>query len=178
MITTRLTLATLALTAAPLLAQQTQPAASPAPAAPSTSSTGSSGTAGTVAAVASSLSPELVGQLTSKLGVTTKQAEGGTGAILSYAQKALKKDDYAKVAGAVPDAEKLVAAAPKEDKGSAASALSAVGGKVGGAASLTSSFSKLGMNNETLGKFTPIVVDYVKVKGGDAAGKLLGGILK
>jgi hypothetical protein len=143
-------------------------------------------TASTAASAAKALAPELIGMLTSKTGVTTKQAEGGTGAILGYAKGKMKTEDFAKVAKAVPDTDALIKAAPAAEKGGTADALSgaasAVGGSVGGAAgaaaALAPQFQKLGLNTETLGKFIPIVTDYVSKKGGSSVGSLLGSVLK
>lgn len=159
-------------------------AAAAAPAAPA---------AGTVEATAS---PELVGQLTKQLGVTPKQAEGGAGAILGYAKGKMKVEDYAKVAAAVPGCDNLVKAAPVADAvasvaGGAGStgggsalggAVSALGSQAGGAAGLvtavTPAFQKLGLSGETVGKFAPIVLQYVTGKGGSGVGNLLGAVLK
>jgi hypothetical protein len=142
--------------------------------------------ASTAASAAKALSPELIGLLTSKTGVTTKQAEGGTGAILGYAKGKLKTDDFAKVAKAVPDTDALIKAAPPAEKGGTADAISgaasAVGGSVGGTAgavaALAPQFQKLGLNTETASKFLPIVTDYVTKKGGSSVGSLLGSVLK
>ena len=142
--------------------------------------------ASTAETAAKALSPELVGLLTSKTGVTTKQAEGGAGAILGYAKGKMKPEDFAKVSKAVPDTDGLIKAAPAVEKGGTAGALSsaasAVGGSVGGtagtAAALAPAFQKLGLNAETAGKFVPVVVDYVTKKGGSSVGSLLGSVLK
>lgn len=142
--------------------------------------------ASTAASAAKALAPELIGMLTSKTGATTKQAEGGTGAILGYAKSKMKTEDFAKVSKAVPDTDALIKAAPAVEKGGTADAISgaasAVGGSVGGTAgavaALAPQFQKLGLNTETLGKFLPIVTDYVTKKGGSSVGSLLGGVLK
>ena len=145
-------------------------------------------TASTAASAAKALSPELIGMLTSKTGATTKQAEGGAGAIFGYAKTKMKADDFGKVSKAVPDMDGLLKAAPAVEApksgtaGALAGAASAVGGSVGGAAgtaaALAPAFQKLGLNTETVGKFVPVVVDYVTKKGGSSVGSLLGGVLK
>ena len=142
--------------------------------------------ASTMAGAAKALAPELISMLTSKTGATTKQAEGGAGAILGYAKSKMKTEDFAKVSKAVPDTDALIKAAPAAEKGGTAdaigSAASAVGGSMGGAAgaaaALAPQFQKLGLNTETLGKFIPIVTDYVTKKGGSSVGSLLGSVLK
>jgi uncharacterized protein VcgC/VcgE DUF2780 len=140
--------------------------------------------ASTAEIAAKALSPELIGLLTSKTGVTTKQAEGGAGAIFGYAKGKMKPDDFSKVSKAVPDMDGLLKAAPAAEpaKGGTAGALSgaasAVGGTAGTVAALAPQFQKLGLNTETVGKFVPVVVDYVTKKGGSSVGSLLGSVLK
>jgi hypothetical protein len=121
----------------------------------------------------------LVQTLASQLNVTPDQAAGGAGAIFNYAKGALGGEDYAKVEKAVPEAAELVKKAPAVD-----STTSAVGGVVGkaggtaaGVASLGSSFSKLGLSSDMVGKFVPVVVDYVDTKGGSEVGGLLKKVL-
>lgn len=135
---------------------------------------------------------ELVGLLTQQLGVTTPQAEGGAGAIFSTAKQKLSPEEYTQVSDSVPEATTLLSKAPepKSDSGmagtmgSAASALGGSGSSLGGAAAtvggmsaLSDSFSSLGMSSDMVGKFTPIVLDYAKSKGGDAVMSLLKGAL-
>jgi hypothetical protein len=43
---------------------------------------------------------------------------------------------------------------------------------------VTPAFQKLGLSGETVGKFAPIVLQYVTGKGGSGVGNLLGGVLK
>jgi uncharacterized protein VcgC/VcgE DUF2780 len=140
--------------------------------------------ASTAESAAKALSPELVGMLTSKTGVTTKQAEGGAGAVFSYAKSKMKTEDFSKVSKAVPDMDGLLKAAPAVEApksgtaGMLSGAASAVGGSAGAAAALAPAFQKLGISTETAGKFLPVVVDYVTKKGGSSVGSLLGGVLK
>ena len=121
----------------------------------------------------------LVQTLASQLNVSEDQAAGGAGAIFNYAKGALPTDDYTKVEKAVPEAAELVKKAPAAD-----STTSAVGGAVGkaagnaaGLASLGSSFEKLGLNSDMVGKFVPVVVNYVDKKGGSEVGGLLRNVL-
>jgi Protein of unknown function VcgC/VcgE (DUF2780) len=121
----------------------------------------------------------LVQTLSKQLNVSDDQAAGGAGAIFQYAKGALSGDDYGKVEKAVPEAADLVKKAPPAD-----STTSAVGGMLGksagsaaGLAGLTSSFEKLGLSSDMVGKFTPIVVNYVDQKGGAQVGDLMRGVL-
>src|SRR5215472_16778791 len=61
--------------------------------------------------------PELVGQLTKQLSVSSAQASGGAGALFNLAKSRLSSDEFSKVAGAVPGMDGLLQAAPKADSG-------------------------------------------------------------
>ncbi len=121
----------------------------------------------------------LVSMLVDKLGVTEKQAEGGSGAIFKTAEKRMPESDYKQLSASVPEADALQSAAPAPaaKKGLLGSATSMVGGKTGSSlgdsADLLSSFKELGMDSEMLGKFTPVVYDYVKEKGGTMVMEML-----
>ncbi len=113
---------------------------------------------------------ELVNLLTQKLGVTKEQAKGGAGAIFTSAKKGLSDKDFGKVKNAVPSMNDLLKATPKA--GGFSSLLG--GGELG---NLTSSFSKLGLSPDMVGKFTPVILDYVESNGGKAIRKVLQGVL-
>jgi hypothetical protein len=124
----------------------------------------------------------LVDLLSSQLGVTQTQAEGGAGSIFSLAKQNLSTEDFSTVAKAVPGIDKMMDAVPKADKSSGAlgglsSMLGGSSGKLGKMASLAGSFEKLGLSSDMIGQFTPIIFNYVKEKGGDYAMKLLKGAL-
>jgi|GEM_PF-2639575 len=55
---------------------------------------------------------ELVGLLTSQLGVTKPQAEGGAGSIFSLAKSKMSPSDFGQIASVVPDMDTLLKAAP------------------------------------------------------------------
>src|SRR5262245_5696762 len=121
----------------------------------------------------------LVQTLAKQLNVSEDQAAGGAGAIFQYAKGALSGDDYGKVEKAVPEASELIKKAPATDSTTSAvgGALGKTGSQAAGLASLTSSFDKLGMSSDMVGKFTPIVVNYAEQKGGPAVGTILRGVL-
>jgi len=121
----------------------------------------------------------LVQTLAKQLNVSDEQAAGGAGAIFNYAKGALPSADYTKVENAVPEAAELVKKAPPTDTTTSAvgGALGKAGGSAAGLASLGSSFEKLGLSTEMVGKFTPIVVDYADKKGGAEVGGLLRKVL-
>jgi hypothetical protein len=60
----------------------------------------------------------------------------------------------------------------------AAKDLGAVTGPVGDKAGLTSSFSKLGLGPDMVGKFTGVLSDFVGKAGGEPAKNLLAAALK
>ena len=121
----------------------------------------------------------LVQTLSKQLGVTDEQAAGGAGAIFQYAKTSLSGEEYGKVEKAVPEAGELVKKAPPTDSATSAvgGALGKTGGSAAGLAGLTSSFQKLGMSGDMVGKFAPIVVDYAQQKGGAEVGGILSKVL-
>ena len=122
----------------------------------------------------------LVDLLSSQLGVTKSQAEGGAGSIFQLAKQNLSVKDFSSVAKAVPGIDQMLGAAPKvEGSSSSLGKISSMMGnnKLGGMAGLTSSFEKLGMSGDMVSKFTPIILDYVKNKGGENVMNLLKGAL-
>ena len=123
--------------------------------------------------------PSLVQTLSKQLNVSEDQAAGGAGAIFEYAKGSLSADDYGKVVKAVPEATELEKKAPATDStaSAAGSMLGKTGSSAAGLASLTSSFDKLGLSSDMVGKFTPIVVNYVEQKGGSEVGGLMRNVL-
>ena len=122
----------------------------------------------------------LVDLLSSKLGVTKDQAAGGAGSIFQLAKQNLSVKDFSTVSKAVPGIDQMLGAAPKvEGSSSSLGKISSMMGnnKLGGMAGLTSSFEKLGMSGDMVSKFTPIILDYVKNKGGENVMNLLKGAL-
>jgi len=122
----------------------------------------------------------LVDLLSSQLGVTKNQAEGGAGSIFQLAKQKLSVEDFSSIAKAVPGIEQMMSAAPKvEGSSSKLGGISSMMGsnKLEGMAGLTSSFEKLGLNGDMVGKFTPIILDYVNNKGGEHVMSLLKSVL-
>ncbi len=125
----------------------------------------------------------LVQLLAKNLGVTEKQATGGAGSIFNLAKQNLDTDDFAKVSKAVPGIGKMMAAAPKQDRaagmlGGASSLLGESAPSVAGVAGLAGSFSQLGMKTTMVNAFIPIILNYVKSKGGEPVMQILQGALQ
>lgn len=127
---------------------------------------------------------ELIEELTKNLGVSETQAKGGAGLIFNLAKDKLGSDGFSKVSSAVPGIDTMMEAAPAS-KGGALGALgglaSGFGGKAGGLgalAGLAGGFSKLGMDGSMISKFVPVILSFVKGKGGDAPKGILEKVLK
>jgi hypothetical protein len=110
----------------------------------------------------------LVSTLTSTLGVTEKQAQGGVGSILTLAQEKLAAGDFDKIAAVVPGLKKYL---------DMAKSLGAVTGPVGSLTGLNSALGRLGITPDKAAKFVPAVTDFVSKAGGPEVGKLLSGAL-
>jgi len=125
----------------------------------------------------------LVDLLSSQLGVTKGQAEGGAGSIFQMAKQNLSIEDFSIVAKSVPGIDKMMDMVPKAGTssstlGNISSMMGGSSGSIKGLAGLSSSFTQLGMSGDMVGKFVPIILDYVKNKGGDHAMNLLKGALQ
>ncbi len=103
----------------------------------------------------------LAQQISSQLGVSDQQAQGGIGSILSYARNTLPANKYSVLQNAVPGADSLLKLAP------------AVTGGASGMGALVSQFSSLGLDQGMIAKFVPIMLNYFKSNGSfDAMGIL------
>ena len=125
---------------------------------------------------------ELVQQLVQGAGVSTSQAEGGAGLLFGLVKDQLSSGDFSQVADAVPGIEGLIDAAPDSGGGlggmlgGVASALG--GSELGNMAALASGFSKLDLDAGMIGKFIPIVLNYLQSQGGDGLASLVKGVLQ
>ncbi|MBI2799645.1 MAG: DUF2780 domain-containing protein [Gammaproteobacteria bacterium] len=136
--------------------------------------------------------------LMSRVGVTQPQAVGGTGAIFNYAKSQMTLENFAKLKSAVPGMDKYLAAAPPLGTPAVASAAdatgapgmgsladkalsmtggTALGGKAQAIQQLAPAFAKLGLKSKMIGKFVPVVTDYLQSAGGPSTVKLLTGAL-
>jgi hypothetical protein len=125
---------------------------------------------------------QLVQQLVQGAGVSSSQAEGGAGLLFGLLKEQLSSGDFAKLADAVPGIDGLIDAAP--DSGGGLGGLlggvaSALGGEeLGNMASLASGFSKLDLDAGMIGKFVPIVLNYLQSQGGEGLASLVKGVLQ
>lgn len=125
---------------------------------------------------------ELLGMLTSQLGVKEEQASGGAGLLFKMAQEKLG-GDFSQVASALPGVETLMNAAPATEgastggmMGMAGAALNAFGGGAGGLGDLAKyagALDSIGLDMPKIMKFAPIVMEYAKSQGGEGVAALL-----
>lgn len=132
----------------------------------------------------------LVNALTSQLGVTKPQAEGGAGALFNLAKQRMNPDQFGQVESQVPGIGGLMGSAPGGSGGGSAGgglagmASGALGGMTGGSggglgalAPLAGSFSSLGLSPDMATRFLPVVLEYLTSSGGGGAAGLLKGAL-
>lgn len=133
---------------------------------------------------------DLIGMVTSQLGVSAPAAEGAVGSVLAAIKQHAPADAFAAVEQKAPEVQKWVAAAPAPDGEGGGGGLGGglgglVGGLAGGAlggaagqlASLTGSLSKLGIGAGSLGQLVPMVLEFIKARAGDGiASKLMGAV--
>ena len=106
---------------------------------------------------------------TSQLGVTSDQAMGGVGSILSLAKERLSTMDFSTLTSLIPGADTFMKASRD---------LGAVTGPLGDATGLTTAFSRLGMGPDMVPKFTQILSDFVGKAGGQPARNLVAETVK
>lgn len=129
---------------------------------------------------AKAVAGELVGLLTSQLGVTTPQAQGGAGSIFSLAKTKMSASDFGQIASVVPDMATLLKAAPALGNvgvGTAGNTATSVMKRINTLSGIYQSFSKLGLSADMVGKFMPIILSFLQSKGGNAVSSLLSSAL-
>jgi len=117
----------------------------------------------------STMKNPLMSALRSQLGVSEDQARGGIGSYLTLLQAKLAKGDFDKIASLVPGASGYLQSAKK---------LGAVTGPLTNLQGLNGALGKLGMNPDTIAKFTPLVTNYLGKLGGPTVQQMLAGALK
>ena len=142
---------------------------------------------------------DLVGMLTSQLGVSQQQASGGAGSLLSFAKDQMSAGDFDVVSSALPGVDSLIGAAPGTGSSALSSGSSLLGGSLGGTGSsalssgssllggssgglgemagVASTFSDLGMSPDMVNQFVPVILDYAQTSGSEQAMQLLQGAL-
>lgn len=131
----------------------------------------------TAAASTATQSNDLVGTVMSQLGLNQAQAEGGLGSLLGLAQSSLGTNDYSTLAASIPNADSLLAAAPKLDSNSGVSGLLSKAGNLGsslqGSATVLDSFEKLGISKDMAMPMINIAKSYLDSNGAAGSSDLL-----
>ena len=120
------------------------------------------------AAPAADMAMGLLPMLTSKLGVTETQAEGGMGSLLQVAKGALSSDEFGQLSQGIPGMDTLLAAAPAlGSKSAGGNALSGMLSNAGGMAAglgamgkLTEQFEALGLSSDMIMQFANMAISY------------------
>lgn len=115
---------------------------------------------------------DLINLLTTELDISDDQAKGGAGALFNYAKEGLSGEDFEKVSNSVPDMGGYLDAIPALG-GKNTSMLGKATQTLVGMPAVTAAFEKLGLSADMVGLFTPLLVNYVEKKGGEAVGGLL-----
>ena len=126
---------------------------------------------------------ELLQMLTSQLGVTQGQAEGGAGLLFKMVKEKLDSDDFSQVVRTVPGIENMISSAPESGGlagalGGLASSFGGSAGQLGSLASLASGFKSLNLDSGMVGQFVPIILSFAQSKGGDIVKNILEKVLK
>ena len=130
-------------------------------------------------AVAETAQTGLIDTLIKQLGVTSAQAEGGSGALFQMAKNNMSDSDFSQISQAVPGMDGILAAAPKSDPDSATgkllSGIAAASGNstLTDATALVNAFQQLDLSENMVGQFTPVIIDYVKQNGGEHLANIL-----
>jgi hypothetical protein len=114
---------------------------------------------------------ELIDSLTSTLGITGTQAEGGAAVLLKAAKDKLGAAEFDSQLGSVPGLSDLLRKAPSAGGGGGfGGLLGGLAGAIGGNAALISTivsgFGKLGLKPEDAKKFVPIIMGFLRTKVG------------
>lgn len=118
----------------------------------------------------------LVEDLMKAAQVDKNQALGGAGALFGMAQENMSAKDFEEVANAVPEMDKMLDAIPNTSGktsmlGTAATALT-------GMPKVKAAFNKLGISDDKIAFFTPVLVNYVEKNGSKLLGEKLSQALK
>jgi len=121
---------------------------------------------------------DLIQEIMKQAGVNETQAKGGLGILLKVAQDKLSGADFSSISSAIPNVDSLIKQIP-----AASGAAGLLGGlaksfgskDLGGLAPLAGSLSALKLDKNTLAKFLPVVLEFLKSKGqGGLADKIAG----
>ncbi|WP_457592737.1 DUF2780 domain-containing protein [Hydrogenimonas sp.] len=101
---------------------------------------------------AQSAQNDLLSTLTGSLGITQKQAAGGTAALMQAASSKIPASNYNEILKSVPGLDSIVG----ENAGMLGGAMS----MLGGGDTVSKAFKTLGMDDSMIGKFIPLILQY------------------
>ena len=139
--------------------------------------------AGTSAGAAAATGSAGVGQiglvdiLVHRLGVSPQQALGGAGAIFQLAQGKMNPQAFTSMSQSIPGMSTMLSAAPAVPGAGLSSMMGGGGSGLGGAAALAASFQQLDLSPDMVGKFIPVVTNYVRQSSGAASADMLQSVL-
>lgn len=122
-------------------------------------------------------SDELVKEIMEKAQVNEEQAMGGAGALFGMAKENMEKTDFDKVSDAIPNMDGLLDAVPSLG-GGGSTMLGSAAIQLSGTPKVLAAFDKLGISQDKVATFSPILVGYVERKGGKAISDLLNKALQ
>lgn len=127
---------------------------------------------------------ELIEQIVKQLGVEESQAKGGLGLLLKLAQQQLDGSEFQKVEQAIPQSGEMLGAAPdlkSQGGGLMSMAMGMVeqwtGKDLGQLAELAEGFQSLNLSPEMIGKFAPMLMEWVQQNAGGEIVELLTKVL-
>lgn len=116
----------------------------------------------------------LIEDLMKSADVTKEQATGGAGALFEMGKESLAQKDFEEIAAAVPNMQGLLDAVPAVAGSS--SLMSSAATTLTGMPKVLAIFDKLGISQDKVALFTPVIVNYVEKKAGPLLGGKLAGV--
>jgi len=120
---------------------------------------------------------DLIQEIIKQVGVNEQQAKGGAGLLFKLAQSKLSGGDFANLAKAVPNINELIKQVPSSSGmgGLLGGLAKSIGGdKMGDLAGMASSLSTLKIDQQTLRKFVPVILEYLKKQGNPELAAMIG----
>lgn len=124
---------------------------------------------------------DLIERLSAQLGVSRRQAAGGAGLLLEFAQRRLNPEEFVLVADTVPAISDIVGKAPRTHYRRPRplwEQLRRWFGGLGGLADLVEPFERLGCDKATIVSMVGALVDFFREKGGEEVASHLQGVLR
>ncbi|GKS68263.1 protein of unknown function VcgC/VcgE [Nitrosomonas sp. PY1] len=120
----------------------------------------------------------LVDILVHRLGVSPQQALGGAGAVFQAAKGNMDPQAFTSLSESVPGMSTMLGAAPSLSGATGLGGMSSMlggasSGSSGSLAALAGSFQQLNLSPDMVGKFIPVITNYVQQSSGQASAQLL-----